>query len=261
MGTPDTADDRVASYSSRGPSLMDHILKPDVLAPGNRIVSLAAAGSTLVTGNPVNRVDAAGNGTAAPDAPYFSLSGTSMASGVVSGIVALMLQADPNASPASVKARLMKTADKSIPGDLYSRGAGAVRAVPAVASREVAQWSVSPLVVQTAQGVAIQRNLSAQNALWSDHALRGDNALWSDHALWGDNALWGENAIQADQALWAETALWADSTALADSALWGDNALWADQLNALSQLAAENALWADTALWSDTALIAIGGED
>src|SRR5207302_355759 len=43
---------------------------------------------------------------------YFRLSGTSMATPVVSGAAALLLQKDPSLTPDQVKARLMKTAWK-----------------------------------------------------------------------------------------------------------------------------------------------------
>ena len=39
-GTPSRLDDSVASYSSKGPTLIDHIVKPDLVAPGNNVVSL-----------------------------------------------------------------------------------------------------------------------------------------------------------------------------------------------------------------------------
>ena len=35
----DLSDDFVSTYSSRGPTLHDHVLKPDLLAPGNRVVA------------------------------------------------------------------------------------------------------------------------------------------------------------------------------------------------------------------------------
>src|SRR5215467_6115240 len=44
-GTDITSDDTVASFSSKGPTLVDHVVKPDLVAPGNRIVSLQAPGS------------------------------------------------------------------------------------------------------------------------------------------------------------------------------------------------------------------------
>jgi serine protease AprX len=42
MGTPSRTDDLVARYSSKGPSQIDHVVKPDIMAPGNEIVSLLA---------------------------------------------------------------------------------------------------------------------------------------------------------------------------------------------------------------------------
>ncbi len=47
QGTPDLADDRVAESSSRGPTRFDLLAKPDLVAPGVNIVSLAARGSRL----------------------------------------------------------------------------------------------------------------------------------------------------------------------------------------------------------------------
>ena len=44
-----------ASYSSKGPTTYDHVLKPDLMAPGNAIVSLAAPGATLEASYPNGR--------------------------------------------------------------------------------------------------------------------------------------------------------------------------------------------------------------
>src|SRR5947208_7733249 len=49
MGTTTRCDDLIASYSSKAPSQVDHIVKPDIVAPGNQVVSLAVPGATLVT--------------------------------------------------------------------------------------------------------------------------------------------------------------------------------------------------------------------
>ena len=52
MGTADPSDDRVAGYSSRGPTAFDFAAKPDLVAPGTRIVSLNDDGSALALAQP-----------------------------------------------------------------------------------------------------------------------------------------------------------------------------------------------------------------
>ncbi len=47
MGTADRADDTIAPFASRGPTAFDQAAKPDIVAPGVGIESLAAPGSTL----------------------------------------------------------------------------------------------------------------------------------------------------------------------------------------------------------------------
>jgi len=56
MNTASRTDDRIASYSSKGPTTYDHVVKPDVVAPGNMVPSLADLTSTLATEYPGNMV-------------------------------------------------------------------------------------------------------------------------------------------------------------------------------------------------------------
>src|SRR3984885_5522190 len=118
MGTPQRTDDLMASYSSKGPTVVDAVVKPDLVAPGNLLTSLNSPGSTLYTQNPGNRVPNnyyINGANSSSSSTYFTLSGTSMAAGIVSGVVADLLQESPRLTPDQVKARLMKTAYKSLP--------------------------------------------------------------------------------------------------------------------------------------------------
>ena len=76
-GTARRSDDLMATYSSRGPTALDGVLKPDLVAPGNRIVAASADGDYLATTYP-ERVTAGRGNTS-----YIELSGTSMAAAVV----------------------------------------------------------------------------------------------------------------------------------------------------------------------------------
>lgn len=106
--------DSVARFSSRGPTA-DGRIKPDVVAPGSRIVAARAAGTSV--GQVV-------------DDNYTTASGTSMSTPHVAGLAALMLRANSGLGPAEIKNMLMATsvdinnaeygqneADKNIQGD------------------------------------------------------------------------------------------------------------------------------------------------
>ena len=104
LGHGGRSDDTVATYSSRGPTRTTRV-KPDVAAPGNKIVSLEANGSYARDGN-YPYLHRAGSGNNA----YMQLSGTSMAAPMVSGGVALLLQGNAGLSPAQVKIALQSGA-------------------------------------------------------------------------------------------------------------------------------------------------------
>jgi serine protease AprX len=119
-GTVDRGDDRVAPYSSRGPTKYDFGVKPDVVAPGTSLVSLESQSSWLLGHYPTLHV--AGSGRNA----YYKMSGTSMAAAVVSGGVALLLDARPDFTPAQVKIALQTGARYMPEAGLIAGGAGSV---------------------------------------------------------------------------------------------------------------------------------------
>ncbi|HEX6593693.1 MAG TPA: S8 family peptidase, partial [Bacillota bacterium] len=106
-------DDDVASFSSRGPTIYG-IEKPDILAPGVHIISLRSPQSFLDKLQKTNRVDT----------DYFVLSGTSMATPICAGIVALIRQHRPDATPDEVKEFIRSGADLWTDRDPNVYGAG-----------------------------------------------------------------------------------------------------------------------------------------
>ncbi len=234
-------DDLVASYSSRGPTLFDHLAKPDLLAPGNRVVSLRSPGSALDTQHPELRVDEGAGGAREPVAVgrmggigdmtrgeahfaspvvYFELSGTSMAAPMVAGTAALMLEARPGLTPDTIKARLMQSAGKAPGSDPYARGAGRLDVVASLAASGTATNARSPQVLRgTTSGtltVAAPGSVWGNPQQWTVSGLFGGDAVWNDTSLWGDTVLWGDSFVGGD------TALWGDTTVLGDHVEQGD---------------------------------------
>ena len=102
QGQLNLAYDLVGWWSAYG-TPPNSTAKPDLVAPGRRVVSLYVAGSTLSALLP-SHVVTANNGST-----YFRLTGTSMSTAVASGAVALMLQHQPGLTPDQVKKILMST--------------------------------------------------------------------------------------------------------------------------------------------------------
>lgn len=149
------SDDTMATYSSRGPTRFDLAVKPDLAAPGNKIVSLEAYNSSLSLKYPALHV--AGSGTNA----YMRLSGTSMATGVVSGAAALLLSGNPSLTPAQVKAALQNGSSYMANAGLMAAGAGSANFW---ASRKITTNGLVTNLVTTIAGLTI----SASNASFWD---------------------------------------------------------------------------------------------
>ena len=247
MSTPSRADDLIASYSSKGPTMLDHVVKPDLVAPGNNIISTYKNNLTLAIENRGNQIPLMlyqsgnpppGPGGPAPSPDYFMLSGTSMAAPMVSGAAALMLQQNPSLTPDQVKARLMKTASKNFPQssvavdpvtglsytsqyDIFTVGAGYLDIQAALSNTDlapaVAGSALSPTVTQDANGNTIL--VDGSSVIW------GNSILWGNSVVWGTSVLWGNN-VSGQSVLWGSSVCWGASTVQGYSVVWGTSVVW-----------------------------------
>lgn len=279
MGTASRSDDLIASYSSKGPTMVDHIVKPDILAPGNQIVSLLAPHGTLPLSAPQNIPALASyqnkwhkleviptqpdyDPTSSDQPPavkvgggystqYFILSGTSMATAVVSGAAADLIQANPSLTPDQVKLLLMRTASKTFPTtsvvldsttgrsytsyyDIFTVGAGYMDLASAL-----------KLVNDVPSGLT-----ATSPTTQYDEASGCVELMFEPDSLFSQRTLWGSNSMSSTRALWGSGSTWSDVVLSGNRALWGSGAIW----GASSDLSAKRALWGSTALWGNRAL-------
>ena len=271
QGTSVRSDDTLARFSSRGPTWIDFAAKPDLVAPGVGIESLSDPGSTLYASLPTMLVSgSAGFGLLYK--PYLSLSGTSMAAPVVTGTVALMLEANPKLTPNAVKAILQYTAQVRSDGSPLAQGAGMLNASGAV---RLARFFASPSGGVDEMGDVIQGEWVpwARHIIWGNYRLTGGMPLpgsnaWSTAVPWGaletptgGRVVWG--ARLDDNIVWstaADNIVWSTS---ADNIVWStsaDNIVWSTGSDAnivWSTRADENIVWSTAALdnivWSTSA--------
>ena len=251
-GTYTRTDDLIASYSSKGPTYIDLTVKPDLVAPGNLVVSLLAPGSTLAQTYPQNIVGPSyyRSGGTGP-AEYLQLSGTSMATPVVSGAVALMLQKDPMLTPETVKARLMKTAGKTFPVsstatdpttgqsftsfyDAFTIGAGYIDVAAALGDYEEAFLSsVSPSASYdpvSKQGFFVLPLTSnwrwfpqwSTSNVWGSTVLpNGGTNIWNANDVWSSSSSWGTSIAWGTSGTCGTSIAWGTSGACSTSIAWG----------------------------------------
>jgi serine protease AprX len=238
MGTTDRSDDEMAPFSSSGPTAYDFGAKPDLSAPGVGTVSLAVPGSTFYT----TKADFLLSGSLSTGTkPYLALSGTSMSAPVVSGTVALMLQANPTLTPNLVKAILQYTAERRPGYSALRQGAGFLNTYGAV---QLARFFAT---AKKGEVLTYGSNWS-RTVVWGSHRLTGGNILpsanaWANTVVWGsamtaltsgDNIVWGSMA-SGDNIVWGsslsgDNIVWGTS-AVGDNIVWGsaasgDNIVW-----------------------------------
>ena len=244
----DFSDDYVSSYSSKGPTPGDHVAKPDLVAPGNRLVAVTPQKSMLGKLLPVLVTPC----TVAVKCEYnyMTLSGTSMATGMVSAAAAMMLDKDSDLSPATVKARLMRSARKVDESPVVA-GAGLLDIDAALNETGVVSGdALSPLLVyDAATGGTLIEDTSS---LWGGE-LWGAGYLWTDGGISANGYVWTDGGVNANGYIWTDGSIWANGYLWTDSGISAFGYLWTD-----GGLSAKGYLWTDVGmsaygyLWTDT---------
>ncbi len=274
MDTATVIDDTIASYSSKGPSFIDSVAKPDIVAPGNLVTSLLLKGSTLSTQNPTFFTPQSfyidkGKTASSPD--YMPLSGTSMATGVTSGAVALLLQAQPQLTPDAVKALMMYSAQRSyfpasstavdpVTGASYFSHYDALTVGAGYLDIAATVYNAANTGVVLPSGTAMSPLVSYDPTSGNATLVTDQTALWGRTALWGASAIYGQNAfvsgVSGSTALWGRTALSGADDPSGFTALWGrstvdgSTALWGRGTpDAATALWGRSTLDGSTALW------------
>lgn len=233
MGTAVRGDDLMASYSAKGPTLLDQIVKPDIVAPGNLMVSGMTADAGLRNVYPENVISVTYykvSSTTNTSSSYFRLSGTSMAAPMVAGAAALLLQKFPNLTPDQVKAKLMKTATKTFPSmststdpatgavytvtyDLFTIGAGYLDIVAALNNEELSS------------GTALSPKAVYDPSNGTTSIVLAPGSVWNNAIIWGTAIVWGSNVIvQGDAIVWGTAIIWGTQQSQGFAIIWGTDA-------------------------------------
>jgi serine protease AprX len=221
----DGADDRLASFSSTGPTY-EGFVKPEVVAPGGHITGSMPFDGWIPLQHPDSMLDTE---------RQFKMSGTSQATAIVSGIVALMLQKDPTLTPDTVKCRLMAAAKRSVDSQgapaytVFQQGAGLVNAPAALAStasgcanqglditkdlKGTAHFE-GPANVDEAGNFFLQdatgTPLTDQGLTWNGAYAWDGGYAWTDGKLWSRTDLWSSGRLWSRGKLWSKSVSWVE---------------------------------------------------
>src|SRR5215204_4238987 len=243
-GTVAREDDTLASFSSRGPTRSfwtdeagqrhyDHLMKPDLVAPGNKIVSAEAEANYLVRTNPA--LDA---GTSKfTNQKMMRLSGTSMATPVVAGAAALLLQLNPRLTPNMVKMILMYTSQQLAGSNQLEQGAGEVNVEGAVRLAKL----LKALPGGTAVGTPLLSGPAPAprttiNYVSSSGAPAATSFTWGQGIILNHTYATGFELISAYQAAYGLGVVFGDGVVLGDGAIMGDGAVFSDGVVFADQL-------------------------
>ena len=200
-GTMDLKDDRVLSFSSRGPTY-EGFIKPDVVTYGGQLAVRIDPRYTNARSS--DRV----SGTS-----YYRASGTSQSAAVVTGVAALIIQQNPNLSPDDVKCRIMSSAilaqnKHQLTYSPFTQGAGMVNAGRAIKSNARGCANQGLNIKQDLAGVTHFGGPVREKKNGEFVIIGGDGEMYTQGNHWGKNAMdlrgnhWGSSTMNVRGNSW-----------------------------------------------------------
>ncbi len=245
----DPSDDVLASFSASGPT-REGFLKPEVVAPGGHVLGMMSNWSTLAREHPEKH----------DGGFYFSMSGTSQAAAVASGVAALVLEAHPGLTPDQVKQRIVLSARPALDRQgklaysILQQGAGLIDAGRAVFDSPELEAMASSLPLENVQ-LDVSADLAGERHFYGpvqqDDAgnyvlLRPDGTVWGDAFVWSDGFVWSDAFVWSDGFVWSDAFVWSDGFVWNDAFVWADGYVWSEAF-----VRSEAFVWSDGFVWSD----------
>ncbi|CAN5665122.1 hypothetical protein BH18ACI4_BH18ACI4_06790 [soil metagenome] len=222
-GTDARADDTVTTYSSRGPTRSywtdgngtrryDNLIKPDLVAPGNKLIAAEAVNNLLVTQYP--DLDAGVSDVAT--LKMMRLSGTSMAAPAAAGAAALILQTNGRLTPNLVKAIMMYTAQPLAGYNMLEQGAGQLNIEGAV---RLAKLIRTDLTNSTPLGASL---LSTTEPPFPETVIADYPFGWSQGVILNYTYVTGKGLATFYQKVYGTGVLLSDGVITSDGVIAGD---------------------------------------
>ena len=219
----DWSDDTLASFSSTGPTF-EAFVKPEIVAPGGHVRGLMEGNHKLAKKYPHFH-----DGDA-----YYTMSGTSQATAIVSGAVALLLEAEPWLTPDQVKCKLISTARQARDRkgkraySAFQQGAGMIDVYAAVHSSNYDCANRGLDVEADFSGKRHFRGPAGMDSRGNFTVDGGDGSGWDGTYNLSDGYTWSSDTLGGDGIPWNDGRLWSDGIPWNDGKLWSDGIPWND---------------------------------
>jgi serine protease AprX len=183
-------NDVLASFSASGKT-RDGFSKPEIVAPGTSIYSTLSADSAWAAEYP-DRTQFGGQ--------YFRLSGTSMSAPMVSGVVALLLEDEPNLTPDQVKYRLMATAPSRL-GNTWSAYISAPAAINGTTTRSANTGIAASTLLWSGTEPVMWNSVMWNSVMWNSvmwNSVMWNSVMWNS-VMW-NSVMW--NSVMSNSIDW-----------------------------------------------------------